>query len=90
LWLYQRMMTGPVAEGNERIGDLKARELLVVAPLIALLIGLGVYPKPVLELINPAVANTMTTIGQHDPAPRVPPGTAEPAQAPRTAEGPHR
>jgi NADH-quinone oxidoreductase subunit M len=30
------------------------------------------------------VQNTMTTIGQHDPAPSVPAGT------PRTAEGPHR
>ncbi|MEY8017570.1 NADH-quinone oxidoreductase subunit M [Mycobacterium servetii] len=90
LWLYQRVMTGPVAAGNEKITDLKARELLVIAPLIALLIGLGVYPKPVLELINPAVANTMTTIGQHDPAPSVPPGTAAPDRAPRTAEGPHR
>lgn len=86
LWLYQRVMTGPVAAGSEKITDLKARELLVVAPLIALLIGLGVYPKPVLELINPAVANTMTTIGQHDPAPSAPPGTG----LPRTAEGPHR
>jgi NADH-quinone oxidoreductase subunit M len=81
LWLYQRVMTGPVLSGNERIGDLRARELLVVVPLIALLFGLGVYPKPVLDLINPAVENTMTTIGQHDPPPSVPP---------RTAEGPHR
>jgi NADH-quinone oxidoreductase subunit M len=86
LWLYQRVMTGPVASGNERIADLKARELIVVAPLIALLIVLGIYPKPVLDLVNPAVANTMTTIGQHDPAPTVPPGSG----APRTAEGPHR
>ncbi len=90
LWLYQRVMTGPVAAGSEKITDLRAREMLVVAPLIALLLALGVYPKPVLELINPAVANTMTTIGQHDPAPRVPPGTAAPAHAPSTAEGPHR
>ncbi len=86
LWLYQRVMTGPVAAGNEKFTDLKARELLVVAPLIALLIGLGVYPKPVLELINPAVANTMTSVGQHDPPPSAPPGTG----LPRTAEGPHR
>lgn len=84
LWLYQRMMTGPVASGNEKIGDLRARELLVVAPLIALLFVLGVYPKPVLDIINPAVENTMTTIGQHDPAPSVPAVN----RAPRTAEGP--
>ena len=33
LWLYQRVMTGPVANGNEGISDLRPRELLVVAPL---------------------------------------------------------
>ncbi len=86
LWLYQRVMTGPVAKGNEHIGDLRPRELIAVAPLIALLFILGVYPKPVLDIINPAVENTMTTIGQHDPAPSVPPEIPRP----RTAEGPHR
>ena len=71
LWMYQRMMTGPVKDGNERIRDLVGRELVVVAPLIALLVVLGVYPKPVLDIINPAVSHTMTTIGQHDPTPKV-------------------
>jgi NADH-quinone oxidoreductase subunit M len=87
LWLYQRVMTGPVAEGNERIRDLVPREIVVVAPLMALLLVLGVYPKPVLDIINPAVGNTMATIGQYDPAPIVRPGVAH---LPGTAEGPHR
>jgi NADH-quinone oxidoreductase subunit M len=88
LWLYQRVMTGPVVSSNEKIGDLRARELIVVAPLIALLLVLGIYPKPVLDIINPAVENTMTTIGQHDPKPTVPVATSRPAELPRTAEGP--
>ncbi|WP_343573716.1 NADH-quinone oxidoreductase subunit M [Mycobacterium sp.] len=87
LWLYQRVMTGPVTKGNERIRDLMPREILVVAPLIALLLILGIYPKPVLDIINPAVGNTMATIGAHDPAPIVRPGTAH---VPGMAEGPHR
>jgi NADH-quinone oxidoreductase subunit M len=87
LWLYQRVMTGPVTEGNERIRDLVPREILVVAPLILLLLVLGIYPKPVLTIINPAVGNTMATIGAHDPAPIVRPGTAH---APGMAEGPRR
>jgi NADH-quinone oxidoreductase subunit M len=87
LWLYQRVMTGPVAQGNERIRDLVPREILVVAPLIVLLLVLGIYPKPVLTIINPAVGNTMATIGAHDPAPIVRPGTAH---APGMAEGPRR
>ena len=87
LWLYQRVMTGPVTAGNERIRDLMPREILVVAPLILLLLVLGIYPKPVLNIINPAVGNTMATIGAHDPAPIVRPGTAH---VPGMAEGPHR
>jgi NADH-quinone oxidoreductase subunit M len=69
LWLYQRMMTGPVKDGNERVRDLLPRELVVVAPLIALMLFLGIYPKPALDVINPAVSHTLTTIHQHDPAP---------------------
>ncbi len=45
LWMYQRMMTGPVTDGNDRVPDLLPRELVVVAPLIALLLVLGVYPQ---------------------------------------------
>jgi NADH-quinone oxidoreductase subunit M len=70
LWMYQRMMTGPVKEGNDRLRDLVPREILVVAPLIALLIVLGVYPKPALDVINPAVTHTLTTIDQPDPVPQ--------------------
>jgi NADH-quinone oxidoreductase subunit M len=69
LWMYQRMMTGPVTEGNESLTDLRPRELVVVAPLIALLLVLGVYPKPALDVINPAVTDTLTRIGQTDPVP---------------------
>lgn len=75
LWMYQRMMTGPtppaLAEGETRLPDLRAREIAVVAPLIALLLVLGVYPKPALDVINPAVTHTLTTIDQPDPAPRM-------------------
>jgi NADH-quinone oxidoreductase subunit M len=47
------------------------RELAVVAPLIALLIFLGVYPKPLTDLVNPAVRHTMSDVQQHDPEPEV-------------------
>ncbi|KMO84583.1 NADH-quinone oxidoreductase subunit M [Mycolicibacterium chubuense] len=80
LWMYQRMMTGPtpptLAEGDTRLPDLRAREIAVVAPLIALLLLLGVYPKPALDVINPAVTHTLTTIDQPDPAPRMAEGPA--------------
>ena len=51
--------------------DLRARELVVVAPLIALLIFLGVYPKPLTDIVNPAVEQTMSDVQKKDPQPEV-------------------
>jgi NADH-quinone oxidoreductase subunit M len=77
LWLYQRMMTGPVTAGNDKVRDLRPREIAVVVPLVALLLVLGVYPKPALDIINPAVNHTLSTINQHDPTPRTAEGPAK-------------
>jgi NADH-quinone oxidoreductase subunit M len=49
-----------------RIFDLDRRELAVVAPLVALIIALGVYPQPLLNLIEPAVSATMSDLGGSD------------------------
>jgi NADH-quinone oxidoreductase subunit M len=69
LWMYQRTMNGPVAESVAGMPDLKARELLAVVPLAALIIALGVYPKPVLDVINPAVQSTMSQVHVTNPVP---------------------
>jgi len=69
LWMYQRTMTGPVREEVKDFPDLRARELWAVGPLIALIIALGVYPQPVLNIINPAVHRTMVAVHTTDPAP---------------------
>ncbi|UUS32446.1 NADH-quinone oxidoreductase subunit M [Streptomyces changanensis] len=71
LVLYQRTMTGPVKEGVRAMPDLRPRELAVVAPLIALLLVLGVYPKPLTDIVNPAVRHTMSDVQQKDPRPDV-------------------
>src|SRR3954464_10326895 len=46
-----------------RVLDLDRRELAVVAPLVALIIALGVYPQPLLNLIEPAVSATISDLG---------------------------
>ncbi|MEV0096541.1 NADH-quinone oxidoreductase subunit M [Streptomyces sp. NPDC050738] len=71
LVLYQRTMTGPVRESVQGMPDLKVRELVVVVPLIALLVFLGVYPKPLTTIVNPAVQHTMSDVQKHDPKPQV-------------------
>jgi NADH-quinone oxidoreductase subunit M len=69
LWMYQRTMTGPVREEVAGMPDLKARELWAVGPLIALVVALGVYPKPALDVINPAVHQTLVQVHSTDPVP---------------------
>jgi NADH-quinone oxidoreductase subunit M len=73
LLMYQRMMTGPAPESAAGTPDMTAREAWVVAPLIVAIIGLGIFPKLVLDVVDPAVQHTMTQVGVTDPAPRVPP-----------------
>jgi len=81
LLVIQRTMHGPPA-GVARDGmrDMVGREVLAVAPLLALILFLGVYPKPVLDMINPAVARTMQDAGETDPA-------AELTVTPQNGEG---
>ena len=71
LWLYQRTMTGPLRAGLEGMKDLKVREVAAVAPLLALIIALGFYPKPVLDVVNPAVNQTLSHVQKQDPPPSV-------------------
>jgi NADH-quinone oxidoreductase subunit M len=74
LYLYQRTFQGPVSQKVTKFRDLNAREVLSVAPLIALIVFLGIYPKPVLDVINPAIKATMHDLHRTDPAPEI--GTA--------------
>jgi len=67
----QRTLHGPTIPGNENLADLNKRELLAIAPVIALIVALGFYPKPALDVINPAAANTISKAGMSDPEPIV-------------------
>jgi NADH-quinone oxidoreductase subunit M len=69
LLMYQRTMQGPLSKAHEAMRDLKLREVLAVAPLIALMIFLGFYPKPLTDVITPAVNATMKDVGVSDPEP---------------------
>jgi len=80
LWMYQRTMNGPTADSVSAMPDLRPRELLAVVPLIALIIAMGVYPKPVLDVINPAVKATMSQVGSADPVPAHPAAAQNGAQ----------
>jgi NADH-quinone oxidoreductase subunit M len=73
LWMIQRTVQGPpnpvLAQVDGMRRDLSLREAAVVTPLVVLILLLGFYPKPVLDVINPAVQATMSDVGKSDPAP---------------------
>jgi NADH-quinone oxidoreductase subunit M len=55
LWAVQRILFNPLDKPeNEHIPDLNRRELLLLAPLLACIVWLGVYPAPVLRRMQPA------------------------------------
>src|SRR3954468_1004768 len=73
LWMVQRTIHGPVREGIENMRDLSRREAWVIAPVMVVIVALGLYPKPLLDVINPAVHSSFTSVRPHDdPAPSVP------------------
>ena len=82
LWAYQRVFQGAPDEENATFPEMTWRERAVMAPLIALIVFLGVYPKPVLERIEPSVDRLIEHVerGQRRAVPRG-------ARARRSGEG---
>ena len=63
LWAYERVFTGePDSEENKALSDIGVREVGILVPMVALIIVLGVYPKPVLQRIEPAVERVLDRI----------------------------
>jgi NADH-quinone oxidoreductase subunit M len=66
LWAYQRVFHGTPEGDNATMRDLTFREGCVLAPLVVGIVFLGVYPKPVLDRIEPSVTALVEHIEQHD------------------------
>ena len=56
LKMFEKTFLGPITkEENKSLKDLNLREIVTMAPLLALIFWLGIYPQPFFNLINPAV-----------------------------------
>jgi NADH-quinone oxidoreductase subunit M len=55
LWAYQRVFHGEPDENNTTFPELKLKEGLVLIPFLAAIVFCGVYPKPLLDRIEPSV-----------------------------------
>ena len=61
LWAIQRILFNSLDKPeNEHVSDLNGRELAVMLPLIACIVWLGVYPKPVLQRMEVAATKFVT------------------------------
>lgn len=67
----QKMLQGPITPGNENLTDLNLREKIAIAPVLLVIVLMGFYPKPVLDLINPISEQVVTNAGFSDPVAKV-------------------
>jgi NADH-quinone oxidoreductase subunit M len=63
LWMVQRVNLGTLKARYADLSDVSARDLSTLVPLVLIIIYIGVYPPPVLNIINPAVVSLMNIIG---------------------------
>lgn len=56
LWTLQRMFFGPTNPKYEKLPDISSRELFTLIPLAVIVIFLGIYPHPVLDLMNSSLS----------------------------------
>ena len=63
LWLYQRMMFGTLDNPeNKNLPDMNRREIAYMIPLIIFMFWIGLYPKPFIKIIEPAVINIVKKV----------------------------
>jgi NADH-quinone oxidoreductase subunit M len=79
LWAYQRVFHGVPDEANATFREMTWREGAVMAPLVGLIVFLGVYPKPFLDRTGPAVERLIAHVERHT-------DYRQPAVAVRSAE----
>ncbi len=65
LWAYQRVFHGEPDEENQKFPELKVKEGLVLLPFLGLIVFMGVYPKPVLDRIEPSIDALITRVEDH-------------------------
>ena len=63
LWTYERVMFGPITHAvNSTIKDLTPREISVMAPLLVLMLFMGLYPAPIISRVEPSVEKMLEPI----------------------------
>ena len=64
LWAYQRVFHGEPDEENRSFPELRWREGMVLLPFLGIIVFTGIYPKPMLERIEPAVHDLIEHVSE--------------------------
>jgi NADH-quinone oxidoreductase subunit M len=63
LWLFQRVMFGKLDKPeNQILEDLNGREIAYMVPLVVFMFWIGLYPKPFIKIMEPAVINIVKKV----------------------------
>jgi NADH-quinone oxidoreductase subunit M len=88
LWLYQRMFFGEVTNpANEKLPDLSKREWAYMLPLVVLSVFIGVYPKPMMDLVAQPVNAVVRLVRSDYPKADTQPATLDTTTIGRPSEG---
>jgi NADH-quinone oxidoreductase subunit M len=65
LWMYKRVIFGAVANDHVRqLADIGRREFWLLATLAALVLAMGVYPKPLVDVMHASVADLLAHVAR--------------------------
>ena len=73
LWAYQRVFHGEPTDQNRTFREIRGAEVGAIAPLLLLIVVLGVFPQPLLDRIEPSVAAVLEHVDEHNDRPVAPP-----------------
>ncbi len=62
LWMYRRVIFGPVKPENQNLKDIGFREMAILAPILALIVFMGIYPQPFLNRMQPSVERMINKV----------------------------
>jgi NADH-quinone oxidoreductase subunit M len=63
LWMFQRVMFGELDNPkNQKLTDLNAREIGIMVPLIIMIFVMGIYPKPFIDKMDPAIKKLVSQV----------------------------
>ena len=89
LWLYQRVFFGELSNpANQKLADLTLREQWTLVPLVILAFWIGLYPKPIFDVLRVPSEKIVASVGGVTVTPPAMAGSAAPRSAPTTSGAP--